>query len=310
MIKVEEVFWGRNLLKLCLAVIFLLIGFVLGLNVLNLEDLALILFGFLFSFVGYSLPPIIEKVGTRAAGGLIEKMAIEVAQQLRHRIGQPATWVRHRQDQEESQEGCPPMIIDTSAIIDGRIVEIAKTGICYGKMIVPKFVLAELQRVADSSERVPRERGRRGLELLEELKKSEDVDLVIQEKGLPRGKDVDGRLVKLAKKLSGIVVTTDYNLNKVAGLHGIKIFNVNELSNALRPLVVPGEVLKIRVVQTGKEPGQGVGYLSDGTMVVVEDGEKLVEQEVEVTVSRFLQTAAGRMIFARHANSRTTLDLL
>jgi uncharacterized protein YacL len=271
------------------------------LSVLRLSGLALILFAFLFSFVGYSLPPILERVGARAIASLIEKVAIEITRQLRHRI-RPASRVRpqQREGKEESQEACPPMILDTSAIIDGRIVEIVKTGIFHGKMIVPKFVLAELQRVADSSDRVPRERGRRGLELLEDLKKSKNINLVIQEKGLPRGRDVDGRLVKLAKKLSGTIVTTDYNLNKVAGLHGVKVFNVNELSNALRPLVVPGEVLKIRVVQAGKELGQGVGYLSDGTMIVVEDGGELVGKEVEVTVSRFLQTTAGRMIFARH----------
>lgn len=299
----KKIFRGQTFIKFALAVVFTPIGFSMGFSILGLRGSGLLMFIGLLAFVGYSLPPILGKIGARAIAHFIEKISLEVAHQLKVLV--PKSWLPAKRIEPDPTElgefPCPALILDTSAIIDGRIGEIAQSGFLHGRLVVPKFVLAELQRVADSPDRIHRERGRRGLEILENLKKTQGIVLVIRDKGLPRGKEVDDRLIKLARQLSGQVVTTDYNLNKVARVSGIRVLNVNELANALRPLVVPGQSLAITVVQLGKEPGQGVGYLEDGTMIVVEDGEKLIGQEVTVVISRFLQTAAGRMIFARQA---------
>jgi uncharacterized protein YacL len=300
--RLTLIFKGQYLLKGALAVVFLPVGFALGGNLLSLGGLALLMFTLLFGVVGYWLPSILAKLGAQAWARLAEQLAVETARQVKLRLPPPPSWTRFKRPGAEPREikfACPPLILDTSALIDGRIGEVIKTGFVHGEVIVPEFVLAELQRVADSSDRIHRERGRRGLDLLEEMKGRRGIKMVLREKGLPRGKGVDERLVKLARKLRGWVVTTDFNLNKVAKISGVKVLNLNELANALRPLVVPGETLSISVVQRGKEKGQGLGYLPDGTMIVIEDGEELVGQDVNVVVSRFLQTAAGRMIFAK-----------
>jgi uncharacterized protein YacL len=190
------------------------------------------------------------------------------------------------------------VLVDTSAIIDGRIADVARAGFVPGVLVVPRFVLAELQNIADSDDAMRRGRGRRGLETLNQLREQADVTVEITEEDAPEIREVDAKLVALAQRFGGDVLTTDYNLNRVAQIQGVKVLNVNELSNAIRPVVLPGEELLVRVVQPGKERNQGVGYLADGTMIVVENGDKMIGQEVATEVTRVFQTVAGKMIFA------------
>lgn len=199
---------------------------------------------------------------------------------------------------EVSSDSMPPILVDTSVIIDGRIADIAAAGFVPGRLSVPRFVLAELQNIADSEDAMRRGRGRRGLDVLNQLREMPDVDVEIIEEDVSGIKEVDAKLVALAQKLGCHVLTTDYNLNRVAQIQGVRVLNVNELSNAIRPVVLPGEELIVRVVQPGKERNQGVGYLADGTMIVVENGDKLMGQEVATEVTRVFQTVAGKMIFA------------
>ena len=199
-----------------------------------------------------------------------------------------------RQDQKDDI-----ILLDTSVIIDGRIADICKTGFLDGKFIVPRFILKELQQIADSSDSLKRERGRRGLDIIGKLQKNPNIDVKIHNDDFPDIKEADLKLVKLAKVLSAKIFTNDYNLNKVSEIQGIKVLNVNELANALRPVVLPGEIMEIRLIKEGKEYNQGVGYLEDGTMVVVDNGRRLIGQNVNLVVGSVLQTAAGRMIFAK-----------
>lgn len=192
----------------------------------------------------------------------------------------------------------PQILVDTSVIIDGRIADIAAAGFVPGRLAVPRFVLAELQNIADSDDAMRRGRGRRGLDVLNTLRELPDVEVAIIEDDAPGVREVDAKLVALAQRFSCNVLTTDYNLNRVAQIQGVRVLNVNELSNAIRPVVLPGEELLVRVVQPGKERNQGVGYLADGTMIVVENGDKLMGQEVSTEVTRVFQTVAGKMIFA------------
>jgi uncharacterized protein YacL len=192
-----------------------------------------------------------------------------------------------------------PVVVDTSSIIDGRIADICQTGFLAGPLLVPRFVLRELQHIADSSDALRRARGRRGLDILNKLQKDATVPLVIHEDDGEPGVEVDALLVLLARRLHCPIVTNDFNLNRVAGLQGVKVLNVNELANAVKSIVLPGQELSLKVIQEGKELGQGVGYLEDGTMVVVENGRRAVGSTVTVMVSRVLQTAAGRMVFAQ-----------
>ena len=191
------------------------------------------------------------------------------------------------------------VLLDTSVIIDGRIADICKTGFISGTMIVPRFVLDELQHIADSADALRRNRGRRGLDILNKLQKDSSVALEISDLDAPQIHGVDSKLVKLARELECPVVTNDYNLNRVAELRGVKVLNINELANAVKAIVLPGETVQIKIIQEGKEPGQGVGYFDDGTMVVVEDARRLIHSTINVVVTRVLQTVAGRMIFAR-----------
>ena len=192
-----------------------------------------------------------------------------------------------------------PKILDTSVIIDGRIAEIADAGFMEGPLVIPQFVLVELQQVADSSDPLKRNRGRRGLDMLQRIQKNPVVPIQIVDTDFPDVKEVDLKLIELALKTEGKIVTNDFNLNKVAQLRGVKILNINDLANCLRPLVLPGEPMRIFVSKEGKEHGQGVGYLDDGTMVVVEGGRKALGRTIDVNVTTVLQTAAGKMIFVR-----------
>ncbi|MDI6709785.1 MAG: PIN/TRAM domain-containing protein [Thermoanaerobacterales bacterium] len=192
-------------------------------------------------------------------------------------------------------------LLDTSAIIDGRIADLCSTGFLEGTLIIPAFVLDELQHIADSSDTLKRNRGRRGLDILNYIRRKSETKVQIYEnvKGLEDLPDVDTKLVKLARRLGARIITNDFNLNKVAELQGVKVLNINELANALKPVLLPGEEMTVQVIRDGKEPGQGVGYLDDGTMIVVDGGKRFIGQTIRVTVTSVLQTTAGRMIFAR-----------
>jgi uncharacterized protein YacL len=191
------------------------------------------------------------------------------------------------------------ILVDTSAIIDGRIADIAKTGFIPGRLLIPRFVLNELQYVSDSADNLRRQRGRRGMEVLSELQKETSVPVTITDIDVEGVREVDERLVVLARQLSCPILTNDYNLNRVAELQGVTVLNINELANAVKAILLPGETLPMKIIQEGKEYGQGVGYLEDGTMVVVEDGHKYIGKTIDITVTKVLQTAAGRMIFAK-----------
>jgi uncharacterized protein YacL len=207
-------------------------------------------------------------------------------------------------------KGSRPLILDTSSIIDGRLAELADTDILDSQLLLPSFALAELQSIADSSDRLRRARGRRGLDILNRLRTHEKLDFQIYDRDLPElsGQPVDMKLVLLAKQLGGRLVTGDYNLNKVARLHNVPVINLNEVANSLRLHFLPGEGLQIRVVKPGEGPGQGVGYLDDGTMVVVEGGRDRLGKTLPVVVTSSLQTNAGRMIFAKLDDSMQPVD--
>ena len=192
----------------------------------------------------------------------------------------------------------PRILVDTSAIIDGRIADIADSGFLFGTLEVPRFVLDEVQRLADSSDTLRRTRGRRGLEILARMRKTGTTPVVVIDEDVPNTPEVDSKLVALAKRNGRAVLTNDLNLNRIADLQGVRVLNVNSLANAVKPALLPGEDLRVRVIQPGKDAGQGVGYLDDGTMVVVEGGAKSIDSELDVTVTRVLQTVAGRMVFA------------
>jgi uncharacterized protein YacL len=196
------------------------------------------------------------------------------------------------------------VLLDTSVIIDGRIADISRTGFISGTILVPKFVLNELQHIADSPDVLRRNRGRRGLEVLNRLRNEATVPVRFTDMDVPGVRDVDDKLVILAKQLNCAVVTNDYNLNHVAQLQGVSVLNINELANAVKAVFLHGETLSVKIIQEGREPGQGVGYLDDGTMVVVDEGRYHINGEVNVVVTKVLQTTAGRMIFARLDNNR------
>jgi uncharacterized protein YacL len=199
-------------------------------------------------------------------------------------------------------KGLKPYVLDTSVVIDGRIADIVETRVIDNQLIMPQFVIAELQAIADSNDKLKRNRGRRGLDILNRLRSDPKVDLMIYDRELPEfaGQPVDQKLVLLAKNLDGKVVTNDYNLNKVAKLHNVGVINLNDIANSLKPVFLPGEAIDVRIVKMGEEAGQGVGYLEDGTMVVIEGGRDHVGEQVSAVVTSVLQTSAGRMVFGRY----------
>ena len=199
-------------------------------------------------------------------------------------------------------------ILDSSVIIDGRIADICETGFLEGTLIIPRFILQEVQKIADSADSLKRNRGRRGLDVLGKIEKNAKVKVRIDEQDFPEVKEVDEKLVRLGKEMTAKVLTNDYSLNKVASLEKVSVLNINELANALKPVVLPGEIMKVRVVKEGKEPGQGVAYLDDGTMVVIDNGKDYVGRNIDAVVTSVLQTTAGRMVFTRpsgEGNERT-----
>jgi len=206
-----------------------------------------------------------------------------------------------RKDNEDGsiKRGSSLKILDTSVIIDGRIADICQTGFLEGTLVIPRFVLEELQHIADSSDVLKRNRGRRGLDILNKIQKELAVKVEIYEGDFDEVSEVDSKLVKLALLVGGVVVTNDFNLNKVCELQGVSVLDINDLANAVKPVVLPGEEMKVQVIKDGKEQNQGVGYLDDGTMIVVEDGRTHIGKTIDVVVTSVLQTSAGRMIFAK-----------
>jgi len=263
---------------------------------------------------------ILPFVGTVVCGSLGVTLAVQRKNDLAH-LFQAAFAARRTRERERDEERerdkerdkgkerdkertspqiqpVTQILLDTSAIIDGRIADISQTGFVSGALLVPRFVLNELQHIADSADTMRRNRGRRGLEMLNRLQKDATVPIEITDADIEDVAEVDGKLVKMARNLHCPIITNDFNLNRVAELQGVKVLNINELANAVKPVLLPGEDIFIKIMQDGKELGQGVGYLDDGTMIVVEGGRQYMSMTVEVTVTRVLQTVAGRMIFA------------
>jgi uncharacterized protein YacL len=260
---------------------------------------------------------ILPFVGTVVCGGLGLALAVQRKSDMAH-LFQTGFITRRMRDRDRDEERekekergkehdkehtpqvqpVTQILLDTSAIIDGRIADISQTGFVSGALVVPRFVLNELQRIADSADTMRRNRGRRGLEMLNRLQKDATVPIEITDSDVEDVVEVDGKLVKMARTLHCPIITNDFNLNRVAELQGVKVLNINELANAVKPVLLPGEDIHIKIMQEGKELGQGVGYLDDGTMIVVEGGRQYMGMTVEVTVTRVLQTVAGRMIFA------------
>ncbi len=203
-------------------------------------------------------------------------------------------------------KGLKPYILDTSVVIDGRIADIIETGVIDNPIVMPRFVLIELQNIADSSDKLRRARGRRGLDVLNRLRNNSNIDMQVYERELPEmeGQPVDSKLLILARHMEGKIVTGDFNLNKVARLQNVPVINLNEIANAIKPVFLPGEEITVKIVKAGEEAGQGIGYLDDGTMVVVEDGRGSIGNTVDITVTSMLQTSAGRMVFCRFEAQR------
>ena len=238
---------------------------------------------------------------------LFASLGIAVARKLTPELKVLGAAVVSNKEQQTSRKraknrsAAAPKILDTSVIIDGRIVDILKTGFIEGDIVIPSFVLVELRHIADSSDALKRQRGRRGLDILNRIQTEYGIEIYDtgSDKSLEEIPEVDVKLLKLAQNMKGMVVTNDFNLNKVAGIQGVGVLNINELANTLKPVVLPGEKLQVFLVKEGKENSQGVAYLDDGTMIVVENGKKFIGKTVDTTVTSVLQTSAGRMIFAR-----------
>jgi uncharacterized protein YacL len=254
--------------------------------------------GMLFQIV----PGMRETAVTRLATALVDAAIVFLAVTIVLQTRDDFRFIIPYVEFSRQSKGPRPLLLDTSVIIDGRVADVAETGFLDREILVPRFILEELQAIADSADKLRRNRGRRGLDVLRRLQSSSKVDIRILDAAdslAGSGETTDSKLVALAQHLSGAIVTNDVNLSKIAQLRGIPILNLHELAGALRPVVLPGESLKVRPVKPGEEPGQGVGYLDDGTMVVVEQGREHIGQELSITVTSVFQTSAGRMIFGR-----------
>ena len=247
--------------------------------------------------------PYVSFIGQLLLYGIFGYLGIKISTKKREdiaaAIGDFGSIKRTSKDKlKQTYKSCPK-ILDTSVIIDGRIADICKTGFIEGPLIIPEFVLGELQHIADSSDGLKRNRGRRGLDILNKIQKELDVEVIIHDKKFDDIPEVDAKLLKLTQLMKGKIITNDYNLNKVAEVQGIDVLNINELANAVKPVVLPGEEMVVQVIKDGKESGQGLAYLDDGTMIVIESGRKFIGETIDVVVTSVLQTSAGRMIFAK-----------
>lgn len=257
----------------------------------------------LISFPLSFLPPPFQQIAPLAAAVAFCYLSVVILtlrqQDLRNFFGSMRPWFGGGAPVAEEGSDGDYILLDTSVIIDGRITDISKTGFVRATLLVPNFVLSELQHIADSADTLRRNRGRRGLEVLGILQQELPIPMKFTDMDVSEVRDVDSKLVALARELGCPIMTNDYNLNRVAELQGVSVLNINDLANAVKAAYLPGEELSVRIIQEGKEYGQGVGYLEDGTMIVVEDGEKHIDRTVRATVTKVLQTTAGRMIFAR-----------
>ena len=282
-----------KLVKMSLQELFAcLMGVVIGLVIANLIGLALSGYG----IIGTSITVILNI--------FFGYLGLRVARKKKDEIGAETIFARPELPRGKNSSSGKPKILDTSVIIDERILDILNTGFIEGKIIIPDFVLEELRHIADSADSLKRNRGRRGLDILNEIQKQVAVKVEIVEFHTKENLEVDSKLLKMAQKMDAFVVTNDYNLNKVAEFQGVRVLNINELSNAVKPVVLPGEDMQVTVIKAGKEVGQGVAYLNDGTMIVVEGGSKFIGESIHVVVTSVLQTAAGRMIFAKKKEER------
>jgi uncharacterized protein YacL len=263
------------------------IGLILGIMVANL--LSNVFFANLYDYQQIILPLLGVLYGVGGYMGL--RIGFKKGEEI-HLLG----WKLFSKNVPPSEN---VKILDTSVIIDGRIADITETGFIEGSLMIPQFVLNELQHIADSSDSIKRTRGKRGLEVLHHIQKQATVDVRIVDRDYPAVKEVDSKLIELAKEVRGKIITNDSNLNKVAELQGIQVLNINELANSIKPVVLPGEEINVKILKEGKEMGQGVAYLDDGTMIVVDNGRRQMGKTIDVIVTSVLQTPAGRMIFAR-----------
>lgn len=297
----------KLILRLILALVFSLVAFIFSevvpeLPGVNRVILRIFITAF-FGLIGFSIFPDVAKNISLWFLALINLITSRVSSEV---MNQMVRLPRQQGVQMPFPSHAPvggvsvnqPMILDTSVIIDGRLLDIAKTGFIFGTLLLPQFILSELQQVADSSDYLKRSRGRRGFEIIEGLKKVKGVRVEVWDKDI-NAKTVDEKLLRLVKSLNGKVLTTDYNLNRVASVSGVGVLNINDLANSVKTAVIPGEQIKVKVIHLGKDPKQGVGYLDDGTMIVVENGAELVGHEIKVEVTRILQVSAGKMIFSK-----------
>lgn len=282
-----------------------LLGVILGLSLGALISLPLSRLAYPF---GQWLPIIVNIFSVALVTNFFYSQRIQISETLNQVIKLINTLVsetKHIRKAGRLAQGMErPLILDTSVIIDGRILDLVQTGFLVGKVIVPKFVLEELHLISDSADSLKRNKGRRGLEILNDLKTAKDTKVEVIEDDFKAESDVDSKIIRLAKKYNGRLMTVDYNLNRVAQIQNVTVLNINELNNALRPVAIPGEMMKIHIIQQGKDDGQGVGYLEDGTMVVVEGGDRFIGKEKDVVVTRVFQTVAGKMIFSVPAETR------
>lgn len=246
---------------------------------------------------GFYVEPVVGKWLGDFVGLFSRRVAQEVMSQMRL-PRMPSI----RSEKVEKEKWVNPILVDTSALIDGRIADVIESGFVFGTIVIPDFILVELQHIADNADSLKRGRGRRGLEVLENIKKSGLVKTVVYDTGQISLKNIDDRLLRLGRSLKAKILTNDFNLNKIATVSGVKILNINELANAMKTTLLPGEEIEVKVIQEGKEKSQGVGYLPDGTMIVVENGADFVGQKIRTKVSRVIQTVAGRMIFVQASN--------
>ncbi|MBN2408781.1 MAG: TRAM domain-containing protein [Candidatus Aminicenantes bacterium] len=256
-------------------------------------------------FLGWSLGAIYKNITTDATTALfIRIFFLIIMPYIGFLVGaQKSEWLNPAhlfRFFKEKRVGRSYKILDTSVIIDGRITDLCDTGFIEGTLVIPQFVLKELQFIADSPDSLKRQRGRRGLDVLNHLQKSSQIAVLVWETDFPEIRDVDSKLIELARQLDAKIITNDVNLNKVAKLRGLSVLNINELANALRPVVLPGESMRVFIIKEGKEKDQGVGYLDDGTMVVVDNSRRFIGQNVDITVTSVLQTTVGKMIFGRY----------
>lgn len=294
------------ILRLVLATVFALIAFIFSELVPEIppihKNIMRVSITVWFGLLGYGIFPDLARAITGYSINLMNAVTMRISTEVMNqlmRISRPQNVAAPFASQSGGNSFNQPMILDTSAIIDGRILDIAKTGFLHGTVLIPTFILQEMQQVADSSDFLKRSRGRKGFEIIEELKKIKSIRVDIWEKDVA-AKAVDDKVIKLAKSLHGRIITTDYNLNRVASVQNVIVLNINDLSNAVKAVAIPGEKLTVKVVHIGKDPSQGVGYLEDGTMVVVENGAQLVGSDVKTEVTRLIQGSAGRMIFTKN----------